>query len=114
VEVNTHSIPKKGIPFCFVGAETTLLNAYLPPLVTQTIPAGTYTKFHHKGTLNTLPPSLEYFYHTWLAKSGTVLAHPIEIIDFGKEVPNPKNPISGLDIYFPIELTPIAVNHQHK
>jgi len=108
-----HANDEVGIYFCFVGAETNLLDAYLPPLAMQTISAGTYAHIHHRGTPQPIPLTYMYFYHTWLAKSGAALTHLIEVIYFGDELPNTKNSCSGLDIYLPIDHSPKAADQHH-
>jgi len=82
---------------CAVKVET---SEKIPPtLVSQTIPAGLYARFIHKGTDATLHLTLDYFYHTWLPKSNMRLAYPIEVEHSGE------TPISGnaWEIFIPIE-----------
>ena len=70
--------------FFLAGVKIKLPDAIPPMLVAQTIPAGRYARFIHKGTDAAIPLTLDYIYHTWLPKSDMRLAYPIEIESFGK------------------------------
>ena len=74
-----------------------------PSFVVQTIPAGSYARFIHKGRLKALPLTLDYIYHTWLPKSGKSLACPLEIVCYGQDFRSPETEESEKEIYVPIE-----------
>ena len=95
--VTAHPQNPAGSSF-FLGAVEIASPENIPPtLVSQTLPAGSYARFIHRGTDKNLPLTLDYIYHTWLPKSDYRVAHPIEIECFGAEVETERV------VYIPIE-----------
>lgn len=90
-----------GLSFYLAGIEISSPENVKPPLVTQTLPKGTYVHVIFKGNPGQLSLTLGYIYHTWLPKSEYRIAHPIEVEYYGS---TPKNEFdSDLNIYIPIE-----------
>jgi len=86
-------------PFFLAAVEIESSEDVPPTLVIQTLPAGPYARFIHKGTNAAIPLTQDYLYCTWLPQSNMRLSYPIEIEHYGK--------ISaagdGRTIYIPIE-----------
>ena len=99
--VSTYSSNSEGGSFFLAGIEIESPKNIPPTLVVQTIPAGTYVRFTHKGPAAALALTLDYIYHTWLPKSDLRLAHPLEVEHFGRVV----TPDSEREIFIPVEVT---------
>jgi len=99
--------------FYFAGVEVHPLAPKNPPLVTLTLPPGPYVQFNHKGTDDTRAFSLDYVYHTWLAKiknKPTFARQYFPDPDTSKQANSSSKIIVEVDCYgnqFPIEHKPI-------
>ena len=93
-------IPAK-IPFFLGAVEVTSPENIPPTLISQTLPAGFYIRFTHRGTDESLHLTLDYFYHTWLPKSDYQVAHPLEIECFGSDAST--QVMADRAIYIPVE-----------
>jgi predicted transcriptional regulator YdeE len=110
--------------FYFAGVDVPSPETSNPPLVTLTLPPGPYIQFNHKGGKDTRSLSLDYIYHTWLAKlktkpsfsrhyfpdSDTTLQtniltkRLIEVDCFGNQFPIEHEPIKHWVISIPLNL----------
>ncbi len=97
--VSVHLPMSEETSFFLAAVEIESSKAIPPTLVAQTIPAGPYASFIHKGAEAAIPLTLDYIYHTWLPKSDMRLAYPIEIEHFGEVI----MPGNDRVIYIPIE-----------
>jgi AraC family transcriptional regulator len=97
-----HSIIQNEVSFYFVGVEVASPDSPHPPLVTKIIPPGPYARFIHKGTPGTISLTLDYIYHTWLVKSGNILAHHLEVEHFGDQMPLEEKKEAEWEVYVPL------------
>ena len=98
--VSTYSANSAGASFFLAGIEIESPKNIPPTLVVQTIPAGTYVRFTHKGTEAACALTLDYIYHTWLPKSDLRPAHPLEVERFGGVI----TPDAEREISIPVEV----------
>jgi AraC family transcriptional regulator len=88
--------------FYFAGIATTSSEPPPPPLVTLILPGGRYAIFTNYENPGSLSLTLDYFYHTWLLKSGYTLAHPIVVKFFGDRIPLDENAELCREISIPL------------
>lgn len=87
----------------FVGVEVTSTNQVKPPFCSKVIPKGRYAVFSHKGSLQTLPQTIDYIWGTWLlnTKEEVDEREPFELYDHRfLEYYHPENIV---DIYIAIK-----------
>ncbi|MFP4498138.1 MAG: GyrI-like domain-containing protein [Vulcanimicrobiota bacterium] len=72
-------------------------------MVTKVIPANTYARFTHRGSLEGLHKTYNYIYHTWLPQSGYQRAgiYDFELYDQRFNMREPDK--SEVDIYLPVK-----------
>jgi DNA gyrase inhibitor GyrI len=46
--------------------------------------------------------TLDYIYHTWLVKSGNILAHHLEVEHFGDQMPLEEKKEAEWEVYVPL------------
>jgi predicted transcriptional regulator YdeE len=81
--------------------------APIPPLlVGKELPTLTWARFVHKGPRCDLPFSLDYFYYTWLPRSGRCLAQPWVLEQYGPHLPHPDDEKAEITILIPVESLP--------
>ncbi|MFP4343440.1 MAG: helix-turn-helix domain-containing protein [Anaerolineales bacterium] len=71
--------PEKGDPFYLAGVEIERPEETPPTLVVKWLPPLTWACFSHRSPYRTLPQSLAYVHHTWLAKSEHALGYPVAV-----------------------------------
>jgi AraC family transcriptional regulator len=97
--VRSLSPQPNGPAFFLVGAAIATPETIPPTLVVQTLPAGDYLRFTHRGQPVQCSLTLDYVYHTWLPNAGLRLAFPLVI-----EHVEGDNPTDGArEIYLPVE-----------
>jgi AraC family transcriptional regulator len=99
-----HMVVDHKVSFCFVGVEVIPGGEVFPPLCTLQLPAGTYVQFLHQGMKKNLSLSLDYIYHTWLARSNYRIQHPFEIQYLWNEMPLADREIKNWQIQLPINI----------
>lgn len=97
--VSTYPPISEETPFYLAAVEIESSEAAPPTLVIQTLPAGSYARFIHRGSNAAIPLTQDYIYYTWLPKSDMRLAYPIEIEHFGEV----RTSGDSWAIYIPIE-----------
>jgi AraC family transcriptional regulator len=89
--------------FLYMAAVEVTRPGSIPYLLAgKTIPAGQYARFIHHGPDRDLPLTLDYIYHTWLPKSGRELSCPLELEEYGQELPGDDRVESERKIYVPM------------
>lgn len=86
--------------FYMAGQEGNATKLNHPALVVKTLPSGRYVRVLHKGCWRDRRLSLDYLYHTWLPKSNTRLAFPLEIEVYGPNFKNVEQ--NDFDLLLPI------------
>ncbi|RUT33671.1 helix-turn-helix domain-containing protein [Paenibacillus zeisoli] len=71
-------------------------------MVYRTLPSTTYAVFSHRGSLDRLPDTFQYIYHTWLPRSGRTRMNAPELARYDHRYLGPTNEDSEFDIYIPI------------
>lgn len=99
-----HMVLGNKTSFYFVGIDTFPGDKIMPPYSTLQLPSGTYIEFCHRGMREDLPLSLDYIYHTWLAKLNYQLTHFLEIEYFSNKIPLPDGRIKNWQIQLPINV----------
>jgi len=73
-----------------------------PPLALQSLPAGPYVRFIHRGSESELQFTRDYIYHTWLPHSGRSLLHPLEVEVFSGGLPAQDGAEGECFLYLPL------------
>jgi AraC family transcriptional regulator len=89
--------------FHMVSVEVDSLDSIPPVLVGKKIPALKYAKFVHKGLSKDVGMTFDYIYQTWLPKSGSSIAAPLEIEFYGERYKGADDPDSESEILIPID-----------
>ncbi len=95
--------------FYIAGCQVDSLNDLPDRMSSREIPAATYLAFTHKGTLETLPTTMEYIYGSWLpgAPYERAAGPDLELYD---ERFDPASDTSEMDILIPIRYDEGAAN----
>lgn len=74
------------VAFYMAGMELKVVSGTeIAGFVQKCIPELKYARFTHKGPLSDMYLTLDYVYHTWLPKSGSVCAYPLVVQAFGPD-----------------------------
>jgi AraC family transcriptional regulator len=92
-----------GAALYLVGVEYPALEPIPLRLVGKEIPTLTWARFVHKGPRCDLPLSLDYFYHTWLPRSGRCLAQPWVMEQYGSHPPDLDDKDGEITILIPVQ-----------
>lgn len=86
----------------FVGVE--IPDAYPVPdhMKKKKLCGGTYAKFTHKGTVDTLLRTYHYIWGVWFPKSGFELAARDDFECYTERFTGPEDENAEIDIYFPV------------
>lgn len=87
----------------FVGVEIPEGYPVVKDMEVKKLSGGTYARFIHKGTVNTLLQTYHYIWGVWFPKSGFELARRDDFECYTERFTGPDNENSEIDIYFPIQ-----------
>lgn len=89
--------------FLYTAAvEVTGLDSIPYLLAGKTVSPGQYARFIHHGPDRNLYLTLDYIYHTWLSRSGRELACPLELEEYGQQMPDLDREQTERKIYVPL------------
>jgi AraC family transcriptional regulator len=92
---------RRGYPY-MAGVELEAGREAPPGLATQTLPAGEWARFVHKGPSRELGLTLDYVFHTWLPRSDRTLARPLVVERFEQGVREADGPDGERAILVPL------------
>jgi predicted transcriptional regulator YdeE len=71
-------------------------------LVVKAIPALSYARFNHKGSVSDLSLALDYVYGTWWPKSSTELLWSLVLEHYGQDWRSAAQEEAETEIYIPL------------